>query len=91
MSDSAPLKITDPNEEPVKFVNMVGGSGFLNGIANITLLTARWTPDVVGTDHVPVDLIVGSRLRFDLKCAQELRDVLDGIIEANTKPATKGH
>lgn len=86
MSDSAPLKIADPHEEPVKFVNSIGGSGFLNGVCNLTLLTARWTPD--GTEHVPVDLIVGSRLRFDLKLAQDIRDTLDGIIQANTRPAS---
>lgn len=91
MSENAPLKITDPNNEQVKFVSMVGGSGFLNGIVNVTLLTARWTPDAIPSDHVPIDLVVGSRLRFDLKCAQELRDVLNGIIEANTRPLAKAN
>jgi len=84
---SEPLKIVDPNNVRVEFVNTVGGSGFLNGVLNLTLLTARWTPD--GTESVPVDLIVGSRLRFDLKCAQEIRDALDAIIESNSKPAGK--
>lgn len=89
MSDSAPLKITDPHCEQVKFVSMVGSSGFTNGVINVTMLTAQWTPD--GSDTVDPDLVVAARLRFDLKCAQELRDVLDGIIQANTKPATKAH
>lgn len=84
---SEPLKITDPNNEPVRFVNAVGGSGFLNGILNLTLVTARWTPD--GSENVPMDMVISSRLRFDLKCAQEIRDALDAIIEANSKPASK--
>lgn len=84
---SEPLKITDPNKIRVEFVNAVGGSGFLNGIVNLTLVTARWTP--TGSEDIPMDLVIGSRLRFDLKCAQEIRDTLNAIIEANTKPASK--
>lgn len=84
---SEPLEITDPDKVKVCFVNTVGGSGFLNGVINLTLLTALWTPD--GSETIPVDLIVGSRLRFDLKCAQDIRDALSVIIEAQTKPASK--
>jgi hypothetical protein len=88
---SEPLKITDPDNVPVKFVSLVGGAGFLNGVINLTLLTTRWTPDTLPQDQVPPDLVVCSRLRFDLAVAQELRDVLNKQIEENTKPNTKAH
>lgn len=84
---SEPLRITDPNNVEIDYVNAVGGSGFLNGVVNLTLVTARWTP--TGSEDVPMDLVIGSRLRFDLKCAQEIRDTLNAILEANTKPAGK--
>lgn len=75
------MDITDPHQVPVTFINQVAGSGFLNGVLNLTLATARFTP--IG-DAVEPDLIVSSRLRMDLYCAQQLRDMLTEIIDKNT-------
>lgn len=76
------LPLTDPNNVSVTFVSQVAGVGFLNGVLNVTLATARFTP--IGSEVTP-DIIVSSRLRFDLFCAQELHNLLGKIIEQNTK------
>jgi hypothetical protein len=82
MSD--PIKITDPNRVPVTFVNDVAVSGFVNGNVNLSFVTAMFTGNAEG--NVDPDYVVTSRLRMDLYCAQHLRDRLDAIIQANTKP-----
>lgn len=87
MTDSAPLKIKDPDNVPVVFINDVVGIGFLNGVLNITMATARFTPEEIG-GTIPVDFAIASRLRMDLHCAQQLRDMLSDIIEKNTKAST---
>ena len=85
MTDQPSLKITDPDNIGITFVNEVGNVGFLNGIINVTFTAARFTPD--GTQIAP-DIVVASRLRMDLKCAQQLHDLVGQIIEANTKQHT---
>jgi hypothetical protein len=82
-----PLKITDPDNIPITFVNEIGNVGFLNGIMNITFTAARFTPD--GSQIAP-DMVIASRLRMDLHCAQQLCDLVGQIIANNTKPATAG-
>lgn len=79
------LTISDPDNVPVQFVNQVVGSGHLNGVLNITLATARFTPN--NSAKVDIDLVIASRLRMDLFCATQLRDVLNGIIEQTKAPA----
>lgn len=81
-----PLPITDPYQVPVVFVNQVACSGFLNGNCNLTLATARFTPE---GGKVAADLVVTSRLRMDLFCVQQLRDTLDQILTQNTKASGK--
>ncbi len=76
----------DPNHVPVVFVNDVAGAGFLNGVINLTLSVARYTPLVDGSDTA-VDIEVAARLRMDLACAQILKDTLEAILTTNTKPA----
>src|SRR5262245_51223485 len=71
--------ITDPHHVPVVFVNQVAAAGHLNGVVNLTLATARWSPTADGT--VDTDMIVAGRLRFDLVCAVQMRDQLTRIIE----------
>jgi hypothetical protein len=82
-----PLKITDPDNIPITFVNEIGNVGFLNGIMNITFTVARFTPD--GSQIAP-DMVIASRLRMDLHCAQQLHDLVGRIIESNTKPDKTG-
>lgn len=79
------LPVTDPDNVPVVFVSQVAGHGHLNGVINLTLATAKFTPR---GEKIDPDMQVTSRLRMDLFCAQELRDALDGLIRQNTKPST---
>lgn len=76
---------TDPHHVPVAFCNGVVGSGHLNGVANVTLAVANFTPNAEG--KVDTDLVVSARLRMDLYCVRELRDALDRILAENMKPA----
>lgn len=73
------------------FVNTLQVSGFLNGVINLAFSTARWYPAPDPDDSTKVIVAVTEPiavdLRMDLACAQNLRDALDRIIEANTKPA----
>lgn len=74
---------------PVTFVNAVSVAGFQNGVVNIALNTFGFTPmvDDEGKAVVATDDQVTANLRMDLFCAEQLRDHLDRIIKANTKPA----
>jgi len=87
MADSPPL--TDPDSIPITFVNQVVGSGHLYGVVNLTFAVARFTPAADG--KVDPDLVISSRLRMDLVCAQQLRDALDGILAQNAKPEGPAH
>lgn len=78
MADDA-LKITDPSNVPVVFVNQVIGQGSLNGVINLTLGTARFTPNE--KSEIDVDMIVSARLRMDVVCATQLRDSLDAVLK----------
>lgn len=82
MSDTNLPSITDPYQVPVTFVNSVVGTGFVNGNCNVTLATARFTPN---GDAVQTDLVIASRLRLDLFAVQSLHDALGKILDENTK------
>lgn len=71
------------------FVNMVSVNGFMNGVVNMSLGVQRWypSPNADGTMVVEADELILVDLRFDLFCAQQMRDALDRIISENTKPA----
>lgn len=81
------LKITDPHNVPVTFVSQVLGQGHANGVVNLTLGVARWTPDGLPVEKdeegakVEIDMVIASRLRMDLSCAKQLRDSLDSILK----------
>lgn len=82
---SAPLPVTDPHKVPPTFVNSVVGSGHLHHVVNLTFATAQFTPKPNG--NIDPDLIITARLRMDLSCAQQLRDVLSAILDQlSTKP-----
>jgi hypothetical protein len=70
------------------FVNTLSVSGFLNGNVNMLLTVTRWYPtaDADGL-KVAIDEVAQVDLRFDILCAQQMRDALDRIIEENSKPA----
>lgn len=71
----------------VIYVNRLAAWGFVNGVLNVAFSTAQFLPVQEGDEVVvqPAE-VVTANLRFDLVVAQQLRDALDGIIEANTKP-----
>lgn len=85
MADPVPLKITDPDNVGITFVNEVGNMGFVNGIINVTFTAARFTPT---GGQIEPDIVVASRLRMDLHCAQQLHEMVGQIIEANTTKPT---
>ena len=91
MPDQPTLKITDPDNVAITFVNEVGNVGFLNGILNVTFTAARFTPNNTpdGIQIAP-DIVVASRLRMDLQCAQQLHTMIGSIIEANTTQPKSG-
>jgi len=81
---SKPLTITDDITVPVTFVNQLVNSGFLNGVVNLCFAVARFVPGEDG--EIEPDLTIVSNLRMDLYAAQQLRDRLTAILEANMKP-----
>lgn len=72
------VKVTDPYNAPVTFVNQIVAAGHLNGIVNMTLAVARFSPTPDG--EIDTDMIVASRLRMDMSCAIQMRDQLSRII-----------
>lgn len=78
MSDEQKLIIKDPHSVPVTFCSQVVGAGHLNNVVNVTMATARFTPDNDG--GVDPDFVVSARLRMDLFCAQQLHEQLGQII-----------
>ncbi len=73
-----PLRITDPHNVPVIFAHHLVGAGHLNGIVNMTLGVARFSPTPDGA--IDTDMVVAARLRMDMACAMQMRDQLDRII-----------
>ena len=68
------LPVTDPHQILVSFCNQIVGCGALNGNVNITFAVARFSPNSSG--GIDPDLVITSRLRMDLFCAQQLYDTL---------------
>jgi len=81
------LPVTDPLHVLPEFFSIVAGSGTLNGVCNITLAVANFTPRADG--KIDPDLVVNVRLRSDLSGIQQLRDACDALIAQNIKPNGK--
>lgn len=79
------LPVTDPHCVPIVFVNQVVGAGHLNGVVNVTFAAANFTPTKNGIDP---DLVITSRLRMDMFCAEQLYAQLGSLIEKNSKRET---
>jgi hypothetical protein len=80
----------------VVFVNDLEASGFLNGIVNMAFSTYHFIPQYVPSpvgEEGKVEIVpaakITANIRFDLRLAKIMRDRLDEIIEANTKPAPR--
>lgn len=84
-STNDPLPVTDPHRVPIVFVNQVVGAGHLNGVINITFAAALFTPTKNGIEP---DLVITSRLRMDMFCAEQLYAQLGQIIAKNSKNET---
>lgn len=83
-----PLRVSDPGNVPITFAHLLVAAGSCNGIVNLTLAAARFSPTEAGT--IDNDVIVAARLRIDMTCAVHLRAELDRIIgqaEAQMKQA----
>lgn len=75
------------NKSEVVFVTGLATWGFLNGVINVAFTTAQFLPEAQGEEIKVISAdIISANLRLDLNVAQQLRDVLDGIIEQHTKP-----
>jgi len=71
----------------VVFVNTIVGRGSLNNVVNLTFGTFNWTPTTneSGLPVVDPDPVVSARLRMDLVCAKQLRDVMNDLIDSIEK------
>lgn len=67
----------------VTFVNTVIGRGALNNVVNISFGVFNFTPNENG--EVDIDSTVACRLRMDIACATQLRNVLNNLLEAIEK------
>jgi len=84
---------------PVIYVNNLEVSGFLNGILNLAFSTSHFIPQIqqgleVGDEPELVVAVANEitiNMRMDLWLAQQVRDRLTDLIEANTKPAGPAH
>lgn len=85
MSDDTKLTISDRNNAQPVFVNQVIGQGILNGVVNVTFGTFGFTPTNDG--KVDPDMVISSRLRMDITCAQQLHAALGSILEQALKPS----
>jgi len=80
------IRVTDPYEVPVTFVNDVATCGIINGVMNMTFVVARFLPGAV---DVNPDVVIASRLRFDLKTAVSIRNMIDTQLAMHAAPADK--
>ena len=71
--------VPDPDNVPVTFVNQVSAIGQLNGVVNVLLTVARFSPNAGG--GVDNDLIAASRLRMDMVCAGQLHAQLGRLLQ----------
>lgn len=75
----------------VTLINNVSVSGFLNGVVNLSLTQLRFVARVGEDGSTKVETVgeVAADLRFDLYCAQQIRDALDAILAQHTRPKTE--
>jgi len=75
-----PLLVTVPNNVPVVFVNEVIGRGCLNGVVNLTMAVARFSPR---DGEIAPDLVIAARLRMDMVCVRHMYILLGELISMN--------
>ena len=69
--------ITDPHHTLPLYCNMVVGSGVLNGVANLTLAVAQFTPQ---GDAIEPDFVINCRLRMDMQCLAALYEQIGHML-----------
>jgi hypothetical protein len=72
-------EILDPHNAPIMFVDTVLAVS-PGAVSNLVLGT--WHQDPLPGGGVETQHVIGARLRFDLKFAQQLRDTLDALIKS---------
>lgn len=85
---SAVRQVSDPYQVPVTFVNAIESIGTINGVVNVTLSVARFMPDGA---HVTPDIVIASRLRFDLQTALAMRDAINTQLALAAAPEGKAN
>jgi hypothetical protein len=73
----------------VVFVNTVVGRGVLNSVINVQLGVLNF--DITDEGKVSSDISVACRLRMDMACAKQLRDVLDDLLVQIEKAEAVAH
>lgn len=81
-----PHPIRDPHHVPITFGSVLIGVGHWNGVVNLTIGAAQFTPQVTTDTQADPDFVVTSRLRLDLACATQLYTALGKIIEQMSLP-----
>lgn len=73
--------ITDPHHTLPVFCNVVVGSGTMNGVANLTLGVALFTPQGAEID---LDVVISCRLRMDMPCLETLYQQIGQMLQKPT-------
>jgi hypothetical protein len=77
-------------DAPIVFVNSLAVRGFLNGVINLALNTAKFLPeDVNGETKVTSQDVITVNLRMDLYCAQQVYEAIGKILQEQTRPTPK--
>lgn len=79
--------IPDPNNVPVTFCNTCLGGGVVNGVINIAMGIARFTPTIDG--KIDVDQIIAARLRMDVNAALALKQFIETQLAMLAEPQDK--
>jgi len=91
MTDKPQITIADPHHVPVVFSSHVAGVGMFDGVMNVTLCVAQFTPDLQ-TSQTAVDLAISARLRLSLGAAKDLYDRMGGMLaQAGVIPLHEVH
>jgi hypothetical protein len=91
MTDKPTITIADPHQVPVVFSSHVAGVGYWDGVMNITLCAAQFTPDLRST-AIPLDLAISARLRIPLGAAKDLYDRMGAMLaQAGVIPLHEVH
>lgn len=92
MAEQKPLRlaIKDDGKVDYVFVSDIASSGVQNGVVNMTLVTAYFTPEGTDIDDIKPDLRISARLRMDMYAVGRLRSVCDELLRTASAPKPTG-